>query len=83
MKISNKFKYYTALALFVPLCFAACKKYNNPDAVYEDLKRSNVKQRKVLIIGVDGLGGAELQAIAPTNFTAMQKNGKYSFTTIK
>ncbi|WP_165501383.1 alkaline phosphatase family protein [Pedobacter psychrodurus] len=84
MKINNKI--YNVLLGFCAigvLGYTGCKKYNNPDAVYEDLKRSNVKQRKVLIIGVDGLGGTELQAIAPANFTAMQKNGKYSFTTIK
>ncbi|WP_316844513.1 LamG-like jellyroll fold domain-containing protein [Pedobacter psychrodurus] len=83
MKISNKFKYYTVFALFIPLCFSACKKYANPQAVYEDLNRSTTKQRKVLIIGIDGLGGSELQAIAPLNFTAMQKNGKYSLSTNK
>ncbi|WP_029275034.1 alkaline phosphatase family protein [Pedobacter borealis] len=83
MKISNKFKYYSALALFIPLCFTACKKYANPPAVYEELKNLNAAQRKVLVISIDGLTGTELQAVAPTNITALQKNSKYSYNTLK
>jgi len=84
MKINSKIYH-----IFLGICaiglfgYTSCKKYANPPAVYEDLNRNVVKQRKILIIGIDGLGGAEMQAIAPANFTAMQKNGKYSFTTIK
>jgi len=81
MKNSNKFKYIIAAAFLIPVAFAACKKYDNPPPVYQDLVRTIGKQRKVLIIGIDGLGGNELQAIAPANFTAMQKNAKYSFST--
>lgn len=83
MKILNKFKNYTAFALFIPLCFTACKKYANPPAVYEDLKNLNAAQRKVLVISIDGVTGAELQAVAPTNITALQKNSKYSYNTLK
>lgn len=63
--------------------YSSCKKYANPPAVYEELKKSTIKQRKVLIIDIDGLGGNELQTIAPVNFVAMQKNGKYSLNTNK
>jgi hypothetical protein len=83
MKILNKFKYYIAFALFVPLCFTACKKYDNPAAVYEDLKNLNAAQRKVLVISIDGLTGTELQAVAPTNIATLQKNSKYSYNTLK
>lgn len=83
MKISNKFKYYSALALFIPLCFAACKKYANPPAVYQDLQNLTAAQRKVLVISIDGLTGTELQTVAPTNMTALQKNSKYSYNTLK
>jgi hypothetical protein len=83
MKILNKFKYYTAFALFIPLCFSACKKYANPAAIYEDLKPLSVGQRKVLVISIDGLTGTELQTVAPTNIAILQKNSKYSYNTLK
>ncbi|WP_443938705.1 hypothetical protein [Pedobacter sp. MW01-1-1] len=82
MKTNTKiYKILLGFCAVTLLGYTGCKKYDNPPPVYEDLVRPLVKQRKVLIIGIDGLGGAELKAIAPTNFTAMQKTGKYSFTT--
>lgn len=83
MKILNKYKYYTAFALFIPLCFSACKKYANPPAIYEDLKPLSAGQRKILVISIDGLTGTELQTVAPTNITTLQKNAKYSYNTLK
>ncbi len=83
MKILNKYKYYTAFALFIPLCFSACKKYANPPAIYEDLKPLSAGQRKILVISIDGLTGSELQTVAPTNITTLQKNAKYSYSTLK
>lgn len=83
MKILNKYKYYTAFALFIPLCFSACKKYANPPAIYEDLKPLSAGQRKILVISIDGLTGSELQTVAPTNITTLQKNAKYSYNTLK
>jgi len=82
MKLNNKI--YNILLGFCALGVlghTSCKKYANPEPVYQDLKRIATKQRKVLIIGIDGLGGAELKTIAPANFTAMQKNSKYSLNT--
>ncbi|KIA93443.1 hypothetical protein OC25_13545 [Pedobacter kyungheensis] len=83
MKNSNKFKYILGAALLIPIAFAACKKYDNPPPVYEELKRATNLQRKVLIISIDGLTGSELQIVAPTNLTQLQKNSKYSYNTLK
>lgn len=83
MKNSNKFKYIIGAALLIPITFAACKKYDNPPPVYEELKRTSSQQRKVLVISIDGLTGTELQTVAPTNLTQLQKNSKYSYNTLK
>ncbi len=83
MKILNKFKNYTAIALLIPICFTACKKYANPPAIYEELKPLTAGQRKIIVISIDGVTGTELQTIAPTNIATMQKNSKYSYNTLK
>lgn len=82
MKLDNKIFKVLSLGLLSVLIYSGCKKYDNPPPVYEDLVRNLGKQRKVLIIGIDGLGGSELQTIAPANFTAMQKTAKYTMSTI-
>jgi len=82
MKLDNKIFKVLSFGLLSVLIYSGCKKYDNPPPVYEDLVRTVGKQRKVLIIGIDGLGGSELQTIAPANFTAMQKTAKYSLSTI-
>ncbi|MNK72009.1 Type I phosphodiesterase / nucleotide pyrophosphatase [compost metagenome] len=82
MKLDNKIFKVLSLGLLSVLIYSGCKKYDNPPPIYEDLVRTVSKQRKVLIIGIDGLGGSELQTIAPANFTAMQKTAKYSMSTI-
>jgi hypothetical protein len=35
------------------------------------------------VISIDGLTGTELQTVAPTNITTLQKNAKYSYNTLK
>jgi hypothetical protein len=65
------------------LGFASCKKYANPPAIYEELKGLSAGQRKILVISIDGLTGSELQTVAPTNITTLQKNSKYSYNTLK
>jgi len=81
MRTNNKTSIFIAGTFALLAGILGCKKYDNPPPVYEDLIRTVGKQRKVLVIGIDGLGGSELQTIAPANFTAMQKNAKYSFGT--
>ncbi|RBQ03038.1 LamG-like jellyroll fold domain-containing protein [Pedobacter miscanthi] len=84
MKINNKiYNLLFCVCVLSILGYSSCKKYANPPAIYEELQRNTAKQKKVLIISIDGLGGAELKAIAPTNLTALQKNAKYSFNTNK
>lgn len=73
---------YILLGLVSILSLFSCKKYANPDPVYETLIKNVDRQRKVLVISIDGLSGAELQAVAPSNITALQKNAKYSYNTL-
>lgn len=83
MRLDNKIFKVLSLGLLSVLIYSGCKKYDNPPPVYEDLKRSTGLQRKVLIISIDGLTGSELQAVAPTNITELQKNSKYTYNTLK
>ncbi|RQO64101.1 hypothetical protein DBR40_26290 [Pedobacter sp. KBW01] len=79
MKNSNKFKNIIAAALFIPVAFTACKKYDNPPPVFEELKPLNSIQRKVILISIDGVTGSELKAIDAPNLAELQKTSKYSF----
>lgn len=83
MKLDNKIFKVLSLGLLSVLIYSGCKKYDNPPPIYEELKRATSLQRKVLIISIDGLTGTELQTVAPTNLTQLQKNSKYSFNTLK
>jgi len=69
--------------MIATLALAGCKKYDNPPPVYEEPKTLNIVSRKVLIISIDGLPGAELQGIAPTNIMELKKNSKYSLSVLK
>ena len=53
--------------LLLMLCFAflGCKKYFDPPDVFEEQTIVNVKRKKVLLIGLDGITGADLKTIAP------------------
>lgn len=64
----------TMLALY-----SGCKKYENPPRVFEDPAITASPSRKVLVISIDGVTGAELKSVAPANLTAMQKSSKYSY----
>ncbi|MDQ0640476.1 hypothetical protein QF042_004041 [Pedobacter sp. W3I1] len=84
MKTNNKiYNIIFCVCAIGILGFASCKKYANPPAIYEELKPLSAGQRKILVISIDGLTGAELQTVAPTNITALQKNSKYSYNTLK
>ncbi|WP_181182405.1 alkaline phosphatase family protein [Sphingobacterium lumbrici] len=62
---------------------SGCKQYDNPPPVFEELKDMTALPRKVLVISIDGLTGTELEKVAPTNIATLQKNGKYSYNTLK
>ncbi|RYG17783.1 MAG: hypothetical protein EOO07_10355, partial [Chitinophagaceae bacterium] len=66
------------VAFLLPLYYS-CKKFDNPPAVFEELKQLNTVQRKVLVISIDGLTGAELKTIAPPAIEELKKTGKYSY----
>src|SRR5699024_6723068 len=78
------FKLYTTLTLLLigVSIIAGCKKYDNPPPVFEEIKDLSTAQRKVLVITIDGLPGAELQKSLPANMAMMKKNAKYTFNTL-
>lgn len=63
------------------LCFAflGCKKYFDPPDVFEEQTVINVKKKKVLLIGIDGLTGVDLKTIAPPKIQSILSNSKYSY----
>lgn len=73
---------YILPAILAMVIFSSCKKYPNPDPVFEELVNNVAPQRKVLVISIDGLAGTELQAVAPVNIAELQKNSKYSYQTL-
>ncbi|WP_316842245.1 alkaline phosphatase family protein [Pedobacter gandavensis] len=73
---------YMISAIIALMMFTSCKKYPNPDPVFEELVNNVAPQRKVLVISIDGLTGTELQAVAPVNIAELQKNSKYSYNTL-
>lgn len=81
MKLNYKIFTTLSVGLLSILIYSGCKKYENPPPVFEELKDLTTKQRKVLVISIDGLSGEELQAIAPPTIMSLQKNSKYSFKT--
>lgn len=57
----------------------SCKRYFDPPFVDEVQQLNNKKQRKVLLIVVDGATGIDVKAIAPPKITAMLSNSKYTW----
>lgn len=76
-------KYLTALsfvAVVLVTGFASCKKYADPPPIFEVGDSLVVKApRKLLLIAIDGIPGAEMKAIMPTNISALLPNSKYSW----
>ncbi|GAA4139940.1 hypothetical protein GCM10022216_18610 [Sphingobacterium kyonggiense] len=81
MKIYNKI--LTSICLLSALAIASCTKYDNPPPVFEELKDMTKAQRKVLLISIDGLSGPMLEKIAPPQISALKKNSKYAYNTIR
>ena len=61
----------------------SCTKYDNPPAVFEEMKDLVGKQRKVLVISIDGLSGQTLKTVEPTQISALRKESKFSYSTLK
>lgn len=67
--------------LFAALTLVGCKKYDNPESVFEEYEQEpdTSIRRKVLFVSIDGLVGKELEKEVPTNIGELMKNAKYSF----
>lgn len=61
---------------------ASCTKYENPPALYEEIKDQTTLQRKVLVVSIDGLSGAVLEAVAPEVIASLLPHSKYSYSTL-
>jgi hypothetical protein len=83
MMINYKIKSISlcSLALGLLTVLNACKKYENPPQIFEEYGSglNGQAERKVLIINIDGLAGAELLKVNPTNISALTKTAKYSY----
>lgn len=68
--------------MLLSVCFlTSCKKYHNPEPIFEDLVDQTSLQRKTLMISIDGLSGKELEKLAPKNIMSLKEYGKYSYET--
>ncbi len=74
-----------SLMFALAVSFTACKKYENPEQIFEEYGGSMeaAAVRKVLIINVDGAVGADVKTINPTNIAEMLKTSKYSFNELR
>ncbi|NGM62154.1 DUF4983 domain-containing protein [Sphingobacterium sp. SGG-5] len=58
----------------------ACKQYFDPPLVFEPDPGPNLtKDRKVLLISIDGLAGLELYNYVPANINTLLEHSKYTF----
>lgn len=69
------------LIMLATLCYLnSCKKYYDPPLVFEDEDVQNfAKDRKVMLISIDGLSGSQLYEHTPVHIAEMLANSKYSF----
>lgn len=77
----NKSISLCSLALVLLTVLSACKKYPNPPQIFEEYGNgiNGQAERKVLIINIDGLAGAEVQKVTPPNMATLIKTGKYTY----
>lgn len=62
----------------------ACKKYENPPQIFEEYGDglNGQTDRKVLIINIGGLAGADVESLKPKNISELLKTSKYNFNVI-
>lgn len=72
---------FLLLIVFALICITSCTKYPDPAVVNESYGTDSIgiAQRKVLVISIDGVTGAEMQKIAPPNIAVLQQHGKYTY----
>ncbi|SDD70680.1 Type I phosphodiesterase / nucleotide pyrophosphatase [Mucilaginibacter pineti] len=80
----NKSIALCSMALALLTVLNACKKYNNPPQIFEEYGSglNGQAERKVLIITIDGLAGAELQKVSPPNIGDLAKTSKYTYNVL-
>lgn len=72
-----------SMLVFTVCCLMSCKKYFDPPLVFEkEEPQSITKERKVLLISIDGLVGTELNNYVPTNIGKLLEHSKYTFKSI-
>ncbi|MGJ1387356.1 alkaline phosphatase family protein [Sphingobacterium spiritivorum] len=80
---SNRITKFLLMLMLLVAGLTSCKKYFDPPLVFEkEVVTPFVKERKVLMIVVDGLSGIELKKDVPTNIKALLPNSKYSFNAL-
>ena len=66
--------------LLSALGFTSCKKYSDNPPYFEPYDSSLVaKDRRVLVIAIDGLQSDAFKTAATPNYTALMENGKYAW----
>ncbi|WP_333626921.1 alkaline phosphatase family protein [Sphingobacterium siyangense] len=77
----KNYKYILGSMLVVTVCcLMSCKKYFDPPLVFEKEEPQVItKDRKVLLISIDGLVGTELNNYVPTNIGKLLEHSKYTF----
>ncbi|NQD71969.1 DUF4983 domain-containing protein [Sphingobacterium shayense] len=84
INIVNKLACWMFVAI-ATISVSSCTKYANPDSVFEEYELpedTTIMRRKVLVIAVDGLVGAELKKEVPKNIAGLLEHAKYSFESI-
>lgn len=84
MKKINKVGFGIALLATAIMIMSSCKKYPDPPPTFEEYGKdtSAKKQRKVLVISMDGVSGEALEKIAPPNIQQLTAQGKYSYSVL-
>jgi len=80
MKTYKRVIAYAIWTILVVFATVSCKKYIDPPLVFEKDPGPNLtKDRKVLLISIDGLAGPELYDYTPVNMASMLEHAKYTF----
>jgi hypothetical protein len=77
-------KHFCYFIVFISvLAVSSCKRYADPPPVFEEGDSLVVKApRKVLLIAIDGVPGAEMKAIMPPTIASILPHSKYSWDAI-
>ncbi len=71
------------IGLLLSISYSGCKKFDNPPPFFEEQEDIQVKQRKVLVVSIDGVTGSELQAIAPPVLESLKATSKYTYDVLR